>query len=264
MKYFLHIGYNGTEYSGWQWQPNVETVQGVLEAKLKAIFKADIKTIGCGRTDAGVHASQYILHIVVKQDFDFDLKFRLNKHLPNDISIYDVIEVKEKQHARFDANKRTYDYFIHLYNDPILNKYSSFYELENLDFEAMKTAAALLPIFTDFKMVCKQPDLYDHTNCNVTFAKLYVNENSQRLRFTITSNRFLRGMIRMLVFFLLKVGTKELSLADFKLIMSGELEFKNKMPAFAQGLYLSKIEYPYLKLEEPENMCSLLKNGLTD
>lgn len=264
MKYFLHIGYNGTEYSGWQWQPNVETVQGVLEAKLKAIFKTDIKTIGCGRTDAGVHASQYVLHIVVKKDFDFDLKFRLNKHLPSDISVYDVIEVKEKQHARFDANKRTYDYFIHLYNDPILSKYSSFYELENLDFEAMKTAVELLPSFTDFKMVCKQPDLYEHTICNISFAKLYVNESKQRLRFTITSNRFLRGMIRYTVFFLLQVGEGTLTIEKFKLIFSGQCDVKTKFLALPQGLYLSKIEYPYLELEAPENMCSLLKSGLED
>jgi len=262
MKYFLHISYKGTNYSGWQWQPNVETVQGVLEAKLKAIFKTDIKTIGCGRTDAGVHASQYALHIVVKNVFDFDLKFRLNKHLPNDIVVHEVIEVKEKQHARFDAQARTYDYFIHLYNDPILGQYSSFYELDNLDFEAMKKAVAILPSCSDYKMVCKQPDLYDHTICKVTFAKLYVNESQQRIRFTITSNRFLRGMIRFIVFFILKVGTKELSLADFKSIMNGEKEFKDKMPAFAQGLYLSKIEYPYLELNESENMCSLLRKGL--
>jgi tRNA pseudouridine38-40 synthase len=251
MKYFLHIGYSGSDYSGWQWQPNVESIQGTIEEKLKAIFKEEIKTVGCGRTDAGVHASQYILHIVLKNELDFDLKFRINKHLPRDITVYDVIKVKEKQHARFDAKARTYDYFIHLYNDPILGKYSSFYELENLDFKAMQKAASLLPSFSDFKMVCKQPDIYDHTICNVTYAHLFIN-------------RFLRGMIRLIIFFLLEVGQGKMSLEQFQNIFSGEEEFKDKIPAYAQGLYLSKIEYPYLELKESHNMCNFLKIGLED
>jgi len=262
MKYFLHIGYNGTNYSGWQWQPNVKSVQGTIEAKLKAIFKYDIKTIGCGRTDAGVHASQYVLHIVLKDELDFDLVFRLNKHLPKDITIYEVIEAKEKQHARFDATARTYDYFIHLYNDPILSNYSSIYELVDLDFEAMQQAASLLPSFSDFKMVCKQPDLYDHTICKVTHAKLYVNKEQERLRFTITANRFLRGMIRLTMFFILEIGQGKMTLDQFSRIFSGEEEFKDKIPVYGAGLYLSKIEYPYLDLKETQNMCQFLKSGL--
>lgn len=264
MKYFLHIGYNGSDYSGWQWQPNVVSIQGTIEEKLKAIFKTDIKTVGCGRTDAGVHASQYILHIVLKNELDFDLKFRINKHLPRDITVYDVIAVGEKQHARFDAMARTYDYFIHLYNDPILGKYSSFYELENLDFKTMQKAASLLPSFSDFKMVCKQPDIYDHTICNVTYAHLFIDKQQQRMRFTITSNRFLRGMIRLIIFFLLEVGQGKMSLEQFQRIFGGEEEFKDKIPAYAQGLYLSKIEYPYLNLKETQNMCRLLIIGLTN
>ena len=262
MKYFLHIGYNGGNYHGWQSQPNAVTVQGVIEEKLQRIFKTSITVFGCGRTDAGVHASQYFLNITIKDAFDFDLKFRLNKHLPNDIVVYDIIEVEERQHARYDATSRTYDYFIHLQKDPVLGKYSSYYELENLDFEAMQKAANLIPLYDDFEAVCKQPDLHNHTICHVTHAKLYVNTTQQRLRFSITANRFLRGMIRILVGHLLKVGTGDLTLENFELILSEQHILSDKKPAFANGLYLSGIKYPYINVTTPTDISSFLKTGL--
>ncbi|MGB1269062.1 MAG: tRNA pseudouridine(38-40) synthase TruA [Flavobacteriaceae bacterium] len=263
MKYFLHISYNGGNYHGWQSQPNTVTVQGVIEEKLKCIFKTDITVFGCGRTDSGVHASQYFLNITIKDSFDFDLKFRLNKHLPNDIVVYDIIEVEERQHARYDAISRTYDYFIHLQKDPVLGKYSSYYELEHLDFDTMQKAAELIHQYDNFEAVCKQPDLHNHTICHVKEAKLYVNISQQRLRFSITADRFLRGMIRILVGHLLKVGTGELSLENFELILSKQQLLTNKKPAFANGLYLSGVSYPYIKVNKPTNMCAFLKTGLT-
>jgi len=262
MKFFLHIGYNGGNYHGWQQQPNAVTVQGTIEEKLKCIFKTNITVFGCGRTDAGVHASQYFLNITLKNDFDFNLKFRLNKHLPNDIVVYDIIEVEERQHARYDATSRTYDYFIHLYKDPVLGKYSSYYELENLNFEAMKKAAALIPKYNNFEAVCKQPHLHNHTICEVTHAMLYVDASEQRLQFTITANRFLRGMIRLLVSFLLRVGNEKMTLETFEKILAEQLNIPDKKPAFANGLYLSKVTYPYINTTTPISICSFLKNGL--
>ena len=264
MKYFLHIGYDGSKYRGWQCQPDVPSVQETIEQKLKCIFKVNISVFGCGRTDAGVHASQYMLHINIAEPFDFDLKFLLNKHLPDEIVVYDVFEMERKQHARYDAVSRTYDYFIHLYKDPVLSNYSSFYELEDLDFDAMKKAAALLPLYEDFKAICKQPDIYNHTLCKVTNAKLYVDSNQQRMRFTITANRFLRGMVRLCVSFLLKIGTGKMSLDEFEHILANQLEVPDKRPAFPNGLYLARVEYPYLKVATRTNFCSFLKTGLED
>jgi tRNA pseudouridine38-40 synthase len=191
MKLFLNIGYDGSNYSGWQYQPNVPSIQEEIENALQRIFKTKITVNGCGRTDAGVHASQYILHIEIKEAFDFDLKFRLNKNLPTQIAVYDILEMPEKSHARYDAISRTYDYFIHLYEDPVLHRYSSFYELSDLDLEGMKQAVALLPKNNDYHSMCKQPDLHNHTLCEVAHAKLYVSPDKKRLRFTITANRFL-------------------------------------------------------------------------
>ena len=262
MKYFLHIGYNGGNYHGWQQQPNTVTVQGTIEEKLKCIFKTDITVFGCGRTDAGVHASQYFLNITIKEPFNFDLKFRLNKHLPNDIVVYDIIEVEERQHARYDATSRTYDYFIHLYKDPVLGKYSSYYELENLNFNAMKKAAKLIQKYDNFEAVCKQPHLHNHTICHIKRAEIFVDSEGKRIRFTITANRFLRGMIRLLVHFILRIGTGKMTLETFEKVLSEQLNIPDKKPAFSNGLYLSGVTYPYINVKYPTDIISLLKVGL--
>lgn len=264
MIYFLHIAYDGSKYRGWQYQPNVPSVQEVFEDTLKRIFKTKIIVYGCGRTDAGVHASQYMLHIELPERVDFDLKFRLNKNLPDDIAIYDVLEMEEGQHARYDAISRAYDYYIHLYKDPLLSNYSSYYELEGLDFEAMKKAAAIFPLYNDFKAVCRKPHLYKHTLCKVTQAKLYVSEDQQRLRFTISADRFLRGMIRLSVAFLLKVGMRKMTVEEFEHILANQIEVPEKEAALPNGLYLSRVEYPYLKILPQTAFGNLLKVGLED
>lgn len=264
MVYFLHIGYDGSNYRGWQWQPDRPSIQQTIEEKLKRIFKRDITVYGCGRTDAGVHASQYMLHIDLTEQFDFDLKFRLNKNLPDDIAVYEVLQMKKGQHTRYDAISRTYDYYIHLYKDPVLVKYSSYYELKDLNFDAMKKASALLPLYHDFRALCKRPDLYKHTRCSVTQAKLHVSADQQRLRFVITADRFLRGMVRLSVAFLLKIGTGKMSLDEFEHVLANKLEVPDKGPALPNGLYLSRIEYPYLNVTPRSDFSSFLKVGLNN
>jgi len=106
--------------------------------------------------------------------------------------------------------------------------------------------------------------MHNHTLCEITNAQLYVSSDKQRLRFTITANRFLRGMIRLIIYFLLKIGTKEMSLKEFEYLLANKVDVDNKIPAFPNGLYLSKVEYPYLKIESPTNICSMLKKGLGD
>jgi len=263
MRYFIHLAYDGTNYKGWQRQKSTpKTVQQVIEQTLFNLFKKEITVFGCGRTDAGVHASQYALHIDLDVAPDFDFKFRLNKNLPDSIAVFDIIEVNEKAHCRYDAVARTYDYFIHWKKDPVLFRYSSFYDSLELNFDLMKKAATLIGQTKDFKALCKQPDLYDHTLCRITNSELFVNEKQGRLRFTITSNRFLRGMVRYCVYFLLEVGRGRLSLETFEKILNQEqLEFKKK-PALPNGLFLSGIDYPFLDLEDRHYLIGMLRAGL--
>ncbi|MGB0864335.1 MAG: tRNA pseudouridine(38-40) synthase TruA [Saprospiraceae bacterium] len=263
MRYFLHIGFDGSNYSGWQRQKNTRnTVQEVIEKKLSQIFKKEITVYGCGRTDAGVHGSQYVIQINLDEAPTFDLKFRLNKNLPDRIAVFEVIEVTQEQHCRYDATARTYDYFIHWEKDPVLINCSSFYEGLTVNFDLMKRAAALILQTEDFRALCKQPDLYKNTLCRITKSEIFVNEEQGRLRFSITSNRFLRGMVRICVFFLLEVGKGNITLEEFQQILNQEKESKGKLPAHPNGLFLSKVEYPFLELKDSHHLIRMLKIGL--
>lgn len=264
MRYFLHIAYDGSNYHGWQCQKNVISVQERIESVLAEIFKTPITVYGCGRTDAGVHSSQYFFHIVLNQVLDFDLKFRLNKRLPADISVFEVLEMEPKQHARLDATSRTYNYYIHRNKDPFLAAYSTFIEEENLDLEAMQKAASLLVNYSEFKLFCKKPHLVNNTICKLTHSSLSVSNDKQRLRFTITSNRFLYGMIRHIVFHLIQIGIGKMTLEAFQKLLDDEVDLEEKHLAPPKGLFLSKIEYPYLQAESKSPIIKLLNVGFLD
>ena len=122
MRYFVHIGYNGQRYNGWQKQPGVLNVQGVIELALSQTLKTPVFVIGCGRTDAHVHASQFFFHMDIEQEWDFDLLFRLNKILPHNIAVFDIIPAEAHRHARFDAVLRSYDYFPPYLQKPVLKR----------------------------------------------------------------------------------------------------------------------------------------------
>ena len=153
MKYFLHLAYKGTNYHGWQWQPNVISVQQVIEEALAKVFKKEKMSIaGCGRTDAGVHASQYYAQVKIEESFDFDPVFRLNKILPPDIRIYEMIPVVQNMHAQHSPISRCYTYYFHTQPNPFINDVSTFVEQE-LDFEKMKSAVALLSKYENLSLI---------------------------------------------------------------------------------------------------------------
>ncbi|MET3114238.1 tRNA pseudouridine38-40 synthase [Pedobacter sp. CG_S7] len=260
MRYFVHISYHGLRYAGWQKQPGVLNIQGVLEKALSQVLKTPVFINGCGRTDAQVHASQFFFHMDIEKEWDFDLLFRLNKLLPESIAVYDIIGMEGLPHARFDAVLRSYDYFIHTYKNPFLNGLSSFYLLKDLDLDKMKQAVALLPAYNDYRAFCTSPDKYEHTLCYIKSARLLVDGNADRIRFQITSNRFLGKMIRIIMGQLLKIGRGILSVDEFE----GHLITKQTpaliTPAHPQGLYLSKVVYPYLNLPPRNGFSAIMQN----
>ena len=263
MRYFINLGYDGTNYRGWQRQKNPRnTVQEVIEKTLSHIFKKTVSAYGCGRTDAGVHASQYVIQIDLDEAPEFDLIFRLNKNLPDDIAVFEIIEVNDNQHCLHDAMARTYDYFIHWNKDPVLFRFSSYYEGLTLNSDHMRKAAALILKTRDFKSLCKHPDFYDNTLCEIMNCEVFVNEEQGRLRFTITANRFLRGMVRICVFYLMEVGSGKMTLQEFEEILSQEKEVEERVPAYPNGLFLSRVEYPFLKLNNSHNIIRMLRSGL--
>lgn len=249
MRYFFHIGYHGQSYNGWQKQPKAYSVQEVIENKLSQIFKRPIAINGCGRTDTGVHASQFFFHADLDESWDFDLIFRLNKLLPHSIAVFDIIPLAGKPHARFDAVQRHYDYYIHTYKNPFLSTISSYYDFADLNLAEMKKAVDLLPKYTDYRALCVTPDKNEHTHCYVKNAKLFTVANGDQVRFHISANRFLGKMIRIITGKLLKIGKGDLTVQEFENLLITKEPPPLLEPAHPTGLYLSKVTYPYLDLK---------------
>lgn len=260
MRYFFHIAYHGFAYRGWQRQPEIPSVQEVLENAFEKLLKEKTTVYGCGRTDAKVSASQYFFHIDTLKEWNYDLVFRLNKVLPDDIAIFDIIPVNNDQHARFDASSRTYDYFIHTIKDPFLSEMSSLYLVKDLDVIQMKKAVELLPKYDNYYAFCKSPDKHNHTICNVTSAKLFVEAKGEKIRFQITANRFLKCMIRMLMGKILEIGRRESTVEEFEHSLKTQQAPKLLLPAHPQGLYLSKVTYPFLDIEPKMEFTGILGN----
>jgi len=249
MRYFLHFAYNGFNYRGWQRQLSAISAQQILEDCLSQIFKKKITCVGCGRTDAMVHAIQYFAHFDLDENFDFDLNYRLDKSLPYDIVVFDVFQMTNgTEHARYDAIERTYTYFIHTEKDPFLHTVSSYYESSILDLKSMKEASLLLLKYNDFAAFCLTPDRHNTTICKVTAVQIFTNKNTNRLRFEISANRYLKGMIRIIIGKLLEIGAGNISITDFEDFFISKRRAKVMNSAYPQGLYLSKIKYPYLDI----------------
>lgn len=258
-RYFFHMAFMGTRYHGWQRQSNANSIQQVIENALGEIMKEPVTIMGCGRTDTMVHASQFYFHADLPT-LNFDLLFRLNKVLPPDLAIYEILPMQSNQHARFDATQRQYDYFIHTYKDPFLNPVSTLIESRTWQLDKMKQAIGLLTRYDDYKAFCKTPDGYDHTRCRVSSAKLLINESGDRLRFQISADRFLGRMVRLLVGKLIKIGAGSLSVDEFEQYFIEKVTPDVWDPAFPQGLFLSTVIYPYLQLPVKTNFDSVHLN----
>ena len=252
------MGFNGYNYRGWQRQPKALNVQQVVETTLSQILKVPVSIMGCGRTDAQVHASQFFFHADIEEVWDYDLLFRINKTLPDDIAVFEIIPVKDNHHARFDATQRTYDYFIHTYKDPFLSNTSSLYQEKNLNLEKMKEAVSLLMKYHDYRALCKTPDEYRTTICKVTSAQLFSDAAGDKFRFQISADRFLGKMIRIIMGKLLVIGRGELSVEEFEGYLISKRTPDTFEPAYPHGLYLSKVTYPYLDIAPRTEFSTIL------
>ena len=220
--------------------------------------------MGCGRTDAQVHATQFFFHLEVEKEWNFDLLFRLNKLLPPDIAVFEIIPVKDSQHARFDAMQRTYDYFIHTSKDPFLNENSALYLEQNLNLDEMAKGAELFMKHKDFRAFCKSPDKYKHTICNISSSTLFKDAVGDKIRFQISANRFLSSMVRTMMGALLEIGRGKFTTEELdRCIINQDLPEFIK-PAYPQGLYLSKVTYRYLDIPAHTEFLSTLQNTEED
>ena len=224
------------------------SIQQIMEESLSRLLKEKITCLGCGRTDAMVHASQYFFHFDYFDPFPSNFHFKLNKVVPEDIAVFDIIPMEGYPHAQYTAIERSYEYYIHTRKDPFLHKFSSLCEVKRFDLLKMKQAVDILPKYSDYAQFCKSPIKNDSYICNVKTTKLFTNQKEDRIRFQITANRYITGMIRIITRRLIDIGKGNLSVNEFEAILEGELKPKEIVIAHPQGLYLTKVKYPFLDL----------------
>ena len=247
MRYFIQLSYNGTHYHGWQQQPNAVSVQETLNKALSTILNTTIDCMGAGRTDTGVHARMMYAHF----DYDSDINaptilHKINSFLPKDIAVFNIIQVSDEAHARFDAKSRTYEYHITTQKNVFEDDFS-WTLLQKLNLDLMNQAASLLLNYTDFECFSKVHTDVATFNCKILKVNCVQTEN--KIIFTISADRFLRNMVRAIVGTLINVGLEKVTLPEFIAIIESKDRKKAGFSVPAKGLFLTNIEYEYLDLE---------------
>jgi len=242
-RYFVELSYNGSSFFGWQRQPNQLSVQEEIEnAFTKLNSNIPVVVVGCGRTDTGVHAHHYVLHVDFLKINDLEqLVFKLNRILPSSIVIHSIKDTVSDFHARFHAISRTYRYFINTKKNPFKIGLSWTFT-QKLDFEAMNEAAKLLIGTKDFTSFSKVNTDVKTNICTVSKAQ-WIKLDDTNYYFEITADRFLRNMVRATVGTLIEVGEGKIQSND----IVGILEAKNRGAASlsvpAHGLFLWEVCY---------------------
>jgi len=246
-RYFIELAYNGSEYNGWQIQPNAPSVQEDINRALSLLLKQDINVTGAGRTDTGVHASFFVAHF----DSDVEIPYtkaltdKLNRFLGRNIAIKDIYPVFSDAHARFSAISRTYKYYINKTKNPFTYPFA--YRPHPLpDIRLMNQACELLLHYKDFTSFSKLHTDVKTNICHLMEAGWEDTEN--QLVFTIKADRFLRNMVRAIVGTLLEVGQARITLDQFQKIIESKDRCKAGTSVPGNALFLCNIEYPPCKL----------------
>ena len=247
MRYFIEISYLGTNYHGWQSQPNAITIQEITENCFSIILNNPVKLVAAGRTDAGVHAKQMYAH------FDSDMlindiklfEHKVNSFLPKDILVRKLILVHDNAHARFDALCREYEYHVSLVKDPFEIDKAYFFK-KSLDIKKMNKCCNMMLQYTNFKSFSKSKTDVKTYDCKIYEAKWMLNENS--LVFKIKADRFLRNMVRAIVGTLIEIGLGKISEEEFKLIIEKKDRQLAGFSVPAHALFLKNIDYDWDKI----------------
>jgi len=267
MRYFIRLAYNGANYHGWQRQPSSVTVQQTIEETASLILGQQVELVGCGRTDAGVHASNYAAHVDTDAKFPARFVGRLNRMLPDDIVILAWKEIgptppagAHGMHARFSATHRAYRYDITRFKDPFRQNTSWNYpHFDKLDVAAMNVASALLLEYTEFAPFCKSNSDAKTMRCDlrrsewVLFPSVASNPalaagaeadtSRAELHYHIAADRFLRGMVRLIVGACIRVGAGELSIDELKACMDAQTRLPRPLSVPPDGLFLTEVNY---------------------
>lgn len=243
----LGIQYDGTSWRGWQTQPDGRTVQDMLEAALKKFSLTDIGTTCAGRTDAGVHALEQVVHFDTGLDRDmFSWVRGVNAFLPASIAVRWACEVApdgdEQFHARFSATSRTYRYV--LYNHPVRSPLLSGkagWVFRPLTVDVMRSAASCLLGNHDFTA-------FRAAECQAkspvkTMHEIRIERHGDLLVFTLRANAFLHHMVRNIVGSLIVVGNGNQPPEWLKSVLDGKDRSRAAPTFMPDGLYLARIDY---------------------
>lgn len=241
-RYFIYLAYNGGNYCGWQNQPNATTVQEVIEKSLSTVLRTPTSITGAGRTDTGVHARQMTAHFDAANIDTHILTDKLNRILPNDIVVYNIVEVKPEAHARFDATARLYKYYITTQKDPFLHPFKYRVPTPSLDIEMMNKCAKILFEYTDFTSFSKLHTDVKTNDCTIIQADW--TQIDHDFIFTIKANRFLRNMVRAIVGTLFEAGRGRLDERGMRRIIEAKNRAVAGQSAPAHALFLESVDYP--------------------
>ena len=250
-RYFLHLAYNGAAYHGWQRQPNAGSVQQTLEEVLSRILSEPVGVTGCGRTDAGVHASKYVAHFDTSRAVPLDFGHRLNRLLPADIAIRSIEpmgpapeEGVHGQHARFSAKHRAYRYDVIADKDPYRAALAWHYHaFAKLDVDRLNETAAMLMAYQEFAPFCKSKSDAKTMRCELRESRWVLAEGGRELRYYIGADRFLRGMVRLVVGACVQVSIGEMGLEEVRDAMIAQEPLRKPLSVPACGLFLTEVRY---------------------
>lgn len=244
-RFLLELSYKGTNYDGWQVQKNTaNTIQRSVNEKLSTLLREEIAVMASGRTDAGVHAKQNFVHFDISKSIPDDFLRRLNFMLPEDIAARNIFSVADNFNARFDAISRSYEYLICYDKNPFLTNFSSFYPYPELSAKKLNEAAKYLKSQTDFAAFSKKRTQVKTTLCKIKHAHWELDASQNLLRFNITADRFLRGMVRGIVATSIRYARGKLSMEQLQHLMESRKPHKTDFSAPPQGLTLKEVKYP--------------------
>ena len=243
MRFLIKFSYDGTNYSGYQKQPGLNTIEGKLEEALTKINNGVKTTItSTGRTDKKVHALSQYGHADIKVSItEYKLKRALNSNLPADIHVIDTKIVNDNFHARYNVAEKTYKYIMNLgeYN-PRERNYVFQYNYK-LNINAMKKAIKYFKGTHDFRAFVT--DNKEKENCIRTITETNIEEDNNKLTITFTGNGFMRYQVRNMIGILIKVGENKLEPNKIKEIIESKDRLKAGKTAPAEGLYLVDVKF---------------------
>lgn len=243
MRVMLRIAYDGTNYCGWQVQPNGISIQQKINEAVSDLFQTSIEVMGASRTDAGVHALDNVAVFDVDTKMPAEkISYALNQRLPEDIVVQSSEEVPEDFHPRYARSRKTYEYKIlnSKMPDPTVRR-DTFHYYYPLDIDKMKAAASYLVgphDFTSFSSVKAQVKSRVRTIYSIS---VYKEDNVIHIR--VTGDGFLYNMVRIIAGTLIKVGAGEIAPEEMQAILAGRNRELAGPTAVAQGLTMMSLEY---------------------